>query len=299
MLKLLCPHCFKTVSIPESASGTEAPCPECLKPFPIPARYTPTVSPAAPPPSSTHSAEISPPPAVESACPAGYSRSINLTLSPCVVGWIPAVALSIILLLTFFPWVGVYPGGHAVYTQGVWRAISGWPKRDFQLEDLLLKDLPAPSLYDRTSSDWLITVPYLLGLILAVAAAWLERLNPPLAARRLPFLWPWRRTVVGVLAVSTLLLLSVESARGLGLERAMHSAVSEKFSEQRQKAATAGEQEKVDFLESGELAKYGLERTSWHCLAMWLHVLVPLAILAGVWLDRRGEKPHPRIALQY
>lgn len=235
----------------------------------------------------------------EQPLPAGYTKSRGFTISPCVVAWIPAVALSLILLLSFFPWVGVYPGGGAVYTQGVWRAIYGWPTRNIDQEDKWMRDLPAPSVYDRTNSDWLIMLPYLMGLILAVAAAWLERLDPPLAAQRLPSLWPWRRALVLVLAASIFLLLLVESGRGFGLERAMRAAVAEKFNEQRQKAGTTGDHEKLDVMENRELMKYGLERTDWYCLAMCLHLLVLLAILGRWGLDRRGDKPPPRIAIQY
>jgi len=303
MLNLLCPHCYKMVSFPASAAGTEAPCPDCGKPFPIPAKYTPTVSPppVPPPPAPrpTEPALAAPTHAPDATLPTGYTRSRGFTISPCVVSWIPVASLTAILLLTFLPWVGVYPGGHPVYTQGAWRAVSGWPTRSIQLEDLMLKELPPPSVYDRTPSDWFIMLPYLFVLFLAVAVAWAERIDSPRVAERIPALWPIRSALLAGLAGAALVLVSVEAARGFGLERAMHAAVSEKFADERQKAATTGEREKVDFKENQELAKFELERTGWFCLVLTLHVVALLAMLGRVGLDRRGSKPPPRIVFQY
>ena len=308
MLKLLCPHCYKSVSIPETAAGTDVPCPDCGKPFPIPVKYNPTVGPAPipvplPPPPPPVVSEPLPVPVLDPAAaslPAGYTHSRGFTISPCVVAWIPAVALTAILLLTLFPWVELTSRGHAVYTQGAWRSITGRPTRDIELEDLMLKQLPPPSLYDRTPADWYIMLPYLFVLLLAVAVAWANRLDAEAVARRIPALWPFRHGLLAGLAGAALLLIAIEMTRGFGLERALTSAVSKKFAEQREKAGNvAGEQKKIDFYESQEIAKYGLERTAWLCVAMSLHVFVLLAMLGQIGLARRGNKPPPRIVIQY
>jgi len=303
VLKLLCPHCYKSVTIPETAAGTDAPCPSCGQSFPIPAKYNPAVDvapvslPVPPPP-------VDPPPAPAvpepQTLPAGYQHSRGFTISPAAVAWIPAVALTAILLLTFFPWVELPARGPSVYTQGAWRSINGRPTRDFQFEDTILKDLPPPSLYDRTPSDWYVMLPYLLVLLLAVAIAWADRLDAAAVERLIPMLWPFRHGLLAGLAGAAFLLLCIEAARGFGLERALTAAVSEKFAEQREKAGSVvGEQKKIDFHESQELAKYGMDRTTAFCLAMGLHLLVPLAMLARIGLNRRGNKPPPRIAIQY
>lgn len=307
---------MKPVAVPEDASGKDSPCPECGKAIPVPSRYNPIVAPTplptlppAPPllpklPEPT-AASVEPE-ATPSAptLPSGYTHSRGIALSPCVVAWIPAIALTAILLLTLAPWVGVYPNGVGVYTQGAWRSINGWPTRNIQLEDLLLKELPAPSVYDRTGSDWLIMLPYILTLLLAIAFAWVERLESVNKTtgipKRLPGVWPFRQVIIAGLAGMALLFLTLESTRGFGLERAMHAAVSEKFDAKRKEAGTsAGEQTRIDFLEGQELAKYGLERTGWFCLVMCLHVLVLLALLGRLGLERRGSKPPPRLVIQY
>jgi hypothetical protein len=302
VLKLFCPHCYKNVMLPESAAGTEAPCPSCGLAFPIPAKYLPAVD-AAPVTVPVPPPEPPPkPPTLPEApsIPAGYTHSRGITLSPAVVAWVPAVALTAVFLLTFFPWVELPSRGPSVYTQGAWRSISGRPTRDFQFEDMVLKDLPPPSLYDRTPADWYIMLPYLFVLLAAVAIAWADRLDAAAVERLIPTLWPHRHVLQAGLAVAAFLLLSIEAARGFGLERALNSAVSEKFAEPREKAGNLpGEQKKIDYQESQELAKYGMERTTAFCLAMGLHLLVPLAMLATIGLNRRGNKPPPRIAIQY
>ena len=315
MLKLFCPHCLKPVSVPEDSAGKDAPCPECGKAFPVPSRYNPIVSTSPPPivpppplPSPVEAVASPTPPAplpqiTTPALPTGYTHSRGFTISPCVVAWIPAVALTAILLLTLTPWVGVYPGGTAVYTQGAWRSITGRPTRNFQNEDLMLKELPAPSVYDRTVSDWLIMLPYIVALLLAIVLAWAERLEKSGASTRLPkllpALWPFRHLVIAGLVGAALLLLSLEATRGFGLERAMHAAVTDKFDTQRKDAKTPGEHHRIDYLEGKELAGFGLERTGWFCLVLSLHVLAVLAMLGRVGLERRGNKPPPRIVLQY
>ncbi len=215
----------------------------------------------------------------------------------------PGRPLTAILLLTLTPWVGVYPGGTAVYTQGAWRSITGRPTRNFQNEDLMLKELPAPSVYDRTVSDWLIMLPYIVALLLAIVLAWAERLEKSGASTRLPkllpALWPFRHLVIAGLVGAALLLLTLEATRGFGLERAMHAAVTDKFDTQRKDAKTPGEHHRIDYLEGKELAGFGLERTGWFCLVLSLHILAIVAMLGRVGLERRGNKPPPRIALQY
>ena len=313
MLKLFCPHCLKPVSVPEDSAGKDAPCPECGKAFPVPSRYNPIVS-AMPPPvvpspampipveavaSPTPPAPLPPSPSL----PTGYTHSRSFTISPCVVAWIPAVALTAILLLTLTPWVGVYPGATAVYTQGAWRSITGRPTRNFQNEDLMLKELPAPSVYDRTVSDWLIMLPYIIALLLAIVLAWAERLEARGTStglpKRFPALWPFRHLVIAGFVGAALLLLTLEATRGFGLERAMHAAVTDKFETQHRDAKTPGDHDRIEYLQGKELAGFGLERTGWFCLVLSLHVLAVLAMLGRAGLERRGNKAPPRIVLQY
>lgn len=327
MPKLICPNCAKFVTVPDEAAGTTVPCPECKAPFPVPARYDPVVSvPVAPPPPPPPP-PAAPPPVVPPAPPpgitpeamaavshgtppvaAGYTHSVGLSLKPSTLAWVPAVGLTLILVLTLLPWVGSYVGGSAVYSQGAWRAVSGNPSRNFHLEELSRQQAGWPAdVLNKVTSDWPLMLPYLVLLILAVIIAWAERLVADVDRTRLPRqagfvgdVWPYRVPVLAGLATVLVVLLFVQAARGFGLERAMRQVVAERFADER--AKNAGNQAALDAIEfkaDQELSRFNLERTAWFELAVGLHLLVLLAMAGRFWLDRRGAKPPPRLMLQY
>jgi hypothetical protein len=324
--KLICPNCTKFVTVPDEAAGTTVPCPECRAPFPVPARYDPVVSvPVAPPPPPP---PVVPPPPVAPPTPppglvpealsavrhapptvgAGYEHTVGITLTPSALAWVPAVGLTLILILTPFAWVGSYVGGSPVFSQSAWGSLWGASSRNFQLEELARQQGGWPDdVMNKVYSDWPLMLPYFLVLIVAVVAAWAERLVGTVDRTRLPrqlgFVgdaWPYRTPILAGLATTAVILLAVQSTRGFGLERAMRQTVSERFAEDRTKAE--GNQSKlavIDFKADQELSRFNLERTVWLELAFALHVIVVLAMIGRAWLDRRGAKPPPRLVLQY
>lgn len=352
MVKLVCPNCMQTVAVPDDAAGKDASCPGCGTVFAVPARYNPVVAaagpplasgpsspaphsvpservpmssvptdrpppppglvpPAYPPPGTQLEPRLPPEPPVPSA-PAGYTRSFALSLSPRVLAWIPAVCLSAIFILSFFPWVGSYVGGTSVYSQTAWRAAFGGQQsrvwQNVALADLMKRTAGWPGdVLDRTPSDWLLLLPYLLAVFVAVLIAWAERMMADLDRTRLPprlrwasGAWPYRIPIVAGLATLALLLLLIQLSRGFGLERAFEQTVSERFAAERQANASSPQaQAAIDYKEKEELARYKLEHTTWLYLALILNILVVLAMVARSWLDRRGNKPPPRIVVQY
>ncbi len=323
MPKLICPNCAKFVTVPDEAAGTTVPCPECHAPFPVPARYDPVVSaPAAPPPPPPAAVPpVAPPPAPPGLVPealssahaappiaAGYAHTVGLSLKPSLVAWVPAVGLTLVLVLTLFTWVGSYVGGSPVYSESAWGALWNTPYVNHRLESLLKQQTGWPAdVLNKATSDWPLLLPYLLMLVTAVALAWTERLiaNPDYTRlpKRFGFVadvWPYRVPILVGLAVLTTALLFAQSARGFGLERAMRQAVAERFAEDRRKnEGNPAEQAAIDFKAGEELNRFNLERTSWFELTVGLHLLVVLAMAGRFWLDRRGTKPHPRIVFQY
>jgi len=324
--KLICPNCAKFVTVPDEAAGTTVPCPECKAPFPVPARYDPVVSvPVAPPPPPPP--PVVPPPVVPPTPPpgltpealaavthptppvaAGYDHTVGVSLKQSTLAWVPAVGLTLVLLLTLFPWVGSFVGGSAVYSQSPWRALTGNPARNFHLEELSRQQANWPAdVLNKVSSDWLLMLPYLLLLILAVVLAWAERLVADVNRTRLPRqagvladVWPYRVPVLAGAAAVLLVLLLAQAGRGFGLERAMRQAVVERFADDRAMAAgNQAELDKIEFRADQELSKFNLEWTPWFGLAVGLHLLVVLAMVGRFWLDRRGNKPPPRLVLQY
>ncbi|MBN9521737.1 hypothetical protein J0H58_25015 [bacterium] len=317
MPKLICPNCAKFVTVPDEAAGTTVPCPECQAPFPVPARYDPVVSgPAAPPPPAAV-----PPPAPPGLVPealsaathapppvaAGYDHTVGFSLKPSLVAWVPAVGLTLVLVLTLFTWVGSYVGGSPVYSQSAWGALGNSPYVNHRLEALLKQQTGWPAdVLNKSTPDWLL-LPYLVMLIAGVVLAWTERLiaNPDYTRlpKRFGFVadvWPYRVTILVGLAVLTTALLFAQSARGFGLERAMRQAVAERFAEDRRKnEGNPAEQAAIDYKAGEELNRFNLERTAWFELTVGLHLLVVLAMAGRFWLDRRGTKSHPRIVFQY
>ena len=325
MPKLICPNCVKFVTVPDEAAGTTVPCPECRAPFPVPARYDPVVSvlvaplPPPPPPVIAPPAVPTPPPgltpeamaAVTHGTPAvaaGYEHTVGISLRQSTLAWVPAVGLTLVLLLTLFTWVGSYVGGHPVYSQTAWGAFWGSTSRNFHLEELARQQGGwPPDVLNKLTSDWPLMLPYLLLLVVAVALAWAERLVASPDRIRLPRhlgfvgdVWPYRVPVLAGLATVLGILLFAQAARGFGLERAMRQTVAERFADER--AKNAGNQavlDRIDFQADQELGKFNLERTTWFELVVGLHLLVVLAMAGRAWLERRGAKPPPRLVLQY
>lgn len=265
------------------------------------------VPPASPPPGTQLEPRLPPQPPVPPA-PAGYTRSFGLSLSPRALAWVPAVCLTIIFILTFFPWVGSYVGGTAVYSQSAWQAMTGGYHQNYALEDLMKRQAGWPDkVLDKVRSNWEVMLPYLLAVIFAVVIAWAERVVADLDRTRLPprlrwvsGAWPYRIPIVAGLATLALLLLLIQLSRGFGLERAFEQTVNERFAAEREaNAASPQAQAAIDYKEKEELARYKLEHTTWLYLALILNILVVLAMVARSWLDRRGNKPPPRIVVQY
>jgi hypothetical protein len=338
VIKQICPHCLNPVTLPDDAAGQDAACPVCKKTFPVQARYNPVVA-ATPPPmlppaplppepvpmSTVPTDRPAPPPGYVppltpaadsypyasggSAPTAGYTHTRGITFSPGLLAWLPAVCLTFTLIATVFSWVGVYAGASAVYSQGPWKAMFGKPPTvDRRLEAAVRDQIPEQGRWqDDIKSDWKLMFPYLACLILATAFAWAERgvasldrtrLPPPLAWVRT--VWPYRALLVAVLATIAFILIVVQVANGFGLQRAAEQNAAKKFEERKAVAKTKeGELARIEFEEEQEIAKYNLEKTSFYYLGLGLHLLAVLAIIGKVGLDARGNKPPPRIVIQY
>ncbi|MBX9580848.1 MAG: hypothetical protein K2X87_11120 [Gemmataceae bacterium] len=334
MIQIFCPNCFKSVSVPDEAAGTSTPCPSCGTVFPVPARYNPVVaapptSPTPPepapmpephtppgfvPPAAPLEAPLPPEPPVPGV-PPGYRRSIGFSVSPKGLAWVPAVGLTLILLLSVFDWVGSYVGGTAMYAQSGWRALTGYPYRNAELE----RRLKAPEatraqmvwpddIRGSVRSDWEVMLPYFLALVLAVAVAWAERLVATVDRRRLPpslhwvaAAWPYRIPVLAGLATAALLLVLIQAANGFGLERYLKQFAGDVVSKRLEAQAGGKPVDPVLLADERdqELARFNLERTTWFYLVVLLHLAVVLAMVGRAGLERRGNKPPPRVVFQY
>ncbi len=318
MIRQICPHCFASVEFADEAAGTTADCPVCRKAFPVPGRYAPSVAgdapPArplpeapvtsrpAPPPGLVPPAEAARPPLGDApAPPTASGPGVTLTLSPTKLGWLPVACFTLILLLTFFTWVGLFPGGFKAYSQSPWGALA----RDFDTnpfsEEVLQLEKPLATLMGR---NWLLLLPYLVALVAAVVLGWADRavsathvtgLPGPVAYLRT--IWPYRLAVLFALAALTLALLAVQVRVGFGLDTATRQLVADRFAEALQATENSAAKQKILVKQGMELGQYELQTTWWLTLALTLHVVAAVAAGLRLWLDRRGAKPLPRVTV--
>ena len=259
-----------------------------------PAPPTPP-TPAAPPPGLVPPYRPAPPP-----MPAGLTRARGISFNPRVIAWLPAILLTITVLCTFGPWVGMYLGGYAAYSQGPWSAMFGSPNPN---PPLIANMQTSGTWLDHFNSDWELMVPYLFVLFFATALALADRGFSTLDPRRIPPLagiWQWRKTAILVFAALAFALAFTQVTNGFGIERAVRKTVHDQFAKEREEAA--GNRAKlatVDYKEDQELARYNLERTSLLYLALTCNLLAVVTMLMHTALDRRGDKPPPRLVLQY
>lgn len=319
---LLCPGCQNLVEAERGVEG-KVRCPRCQHQFAAPSPYEPEVlSPSGSGwGSGTASAAIIPPPVPSTTTtsstigttpgttvtvpplpelPQDYTRMVTLTLSPNMLVWLPPLFLTCALLSTFFPWVGMYMGDAMVYSQGPWRALVGSVSANPHLADALR--WPTNWL-DQLRSDWLLVLPALLLLMIAFVIAWADRGLTEVDVRRIPplaRLWPRRRVILlGVIGVATLLLL-VQSWYGLSMERALHAAVEQRFAEELQQAESQSVQRLlVTYRIEQELQRYNLAHTLWQRLGLISLCLALLSMSAQLLLEYRGEKPPPRVVIQW
>ena len=323
MIRQMCPQCHSIVSVPDAAAGGTTDCPSCGKSFAVPANYTPAVvvekpPEPPPPPLPPPPVEVEAPPPVDRPPPPpglvelhsrtavlgmeGYSHHRSVKVHSSLLAWFPAIALLVILVLTFFPWDGAFPGGYSGYTQSAWGALFGGFYSNPVVEDILKLE---SKLRTTVSWDW-VMIPYLLGLIFAVYVAVAERLfhkpttPAPKAVAWMGTLWTHRITFLTALTGTLLCLLVIQMLAGFGLENGVRKEVATAFAEERQKAGTVtAEQNKIDIREDMVLGSYHLGRTTWFDLALVLNILALAALLGRIGMERRGAKPPPRFVVEY
>lgn len=237
-----------------------------------------------------------PPPEV----PAGYTRSLTLTVAPGLLRWCPAVLLPLTLLCTFFPWVAMSIGGSTVYAQGPWRAIFGSVYANAEL--VQVSQWPVEWV-ERVQPDAALVLPALILLILAVLVAWADQGLGTVDFRKIPPLvrfWPWRRTILLAASAAALVLLALQTWRGWGLERALHRAVDERFAQEWNEAQpNPVHLALVEYKIEQELRRYNLGHTWAQWLGLASLALSVLALAATLALERRGPRPPPRLVIQY
>lgn len=315
-MRLLCPFCQQTLTLPDDQAGKAVNCPHCSQAFQAPQPYIPLAAdpPAAPAP-ATHPAVAGPPlrtqavdiTPVSSApsfdnlpmlpgVPAGPGTFRGLTLRPEVLAWVPAVALTIALILTFCRWAGSYPAGYPAYTQNGWLALFASFSSDAVAEDMLKME---GKIQEKIKTNWWLMFYFPL-LIFGVVVAWagpvvsVLKLKLPAFAQKL---WPYRPALAAVFAVFTLLLLSVQWANGFGIERAITELAEAEFAESKAAANTPEKLQRWEMRTSAAVASMQLRTTSWLRLSWLAHLLAALAVGLEAVTALRGHRPPIRVGV--
>ena len=322
VIRQICPHCQEAVEFPDDAAGTTRACPECNAAFAIPARYTPRVDPTlsfAPEPESPPAAAPpgfrDPPkrpahqPGPQLALPprAAPGSGRGVALDPDALDWFPAGCFTLILLLTLFPWVGLYPGGYEAYSQGPWRATVGRFATDSFAESVIGKQT---QLDKYTYANWIMVV-YLVGLLAATVISWLDKAFADDRPGRgklgvLEAIWPHRFPILAGLALGLLALILIQTSAGIGLEsgaeRMVAAEAAERASEDAKRPGaapvTAASLQERDIRRGMDLGKYEVHTTIWLGLVIGTHAVAVVAVGLRLWLYRRGSKPLPRLVYE-
>ncbi len=335
-MNLLCPNCQKPLTVAEQYAGQPMRCPLCAGTFTVPALpQTPPPSPP-PAPAETYGVKdpVAPPPPppelnFESAPPApkapssftgsppsgpspaftdeqpnfpvtptpeGYHRKYTIWFSPRVLQYVAPVAVFLILILTFFAWTGVYPGGVPSAWQNAWQAVYGGWSYDADV----IKD--HPPFAEGAGPGWnflllfylLLFIPTLVVTVGCLALAFVSPAKLPPAIH--PIL-PWRWGIVAALNLVLLLFLVLQLMFGFSLENSYIAAADKAVAakaQDRKGGVSSSEEQRSDAIERGR-ARQDVSRTVWLDLVVLFSILAVAGAGLMFCLNRRGTRPAPRI----
>jgi hypothetical protein len=232
------------------------------------------------------------------ALPASSEPRRTLWLSPRAVPWIAPVCLVLLVVLLFFPWLAMSPGGVPVYSQSGWGAAFGsfwvnpvWEKvNGFDSE----KHQPGVSVL----MIFYVLILILLGLPAAVVSVLLT-VAPQTLPPVLQQLRPWRLALgAGIVLLCTVLLV-LQLLVGFSLQNMLQTLANQQVESESQTARTPEEKEKVDLKRAHYLSQFNLRPTSWLRLAVCCHLLALAGLGLDFWLQRRGPRPLPRLDLSW
>jgi hypothetical protein len=334
-MDFLCPNCQKMLTVPDQYADTLMKCPLCANTFQAPALPSRAPAPAvvapAAPPGNTYGLKEPPPlppmapapppnkaaappkaPAPAKAPPppppstGDYQHRFSLTVRPDILQWVPVGALILVFFIqTFTNMVGMYPGGYPAYTQGVPWAAFGYYNTDLDWEKMpeANKSVPALKLTKPLTFDPSVFFYFFplfpLALLLTVAAALLPRLPmtlPDLVERMKPYRWA---IAAGVTLVAFLFFSIPVLFTGFSLENAVRREVHNLDAIKEHQAKASAGDKLVAMAEGSLLGAQCLERTTWLRLSYLLELLAVIVSGLMFWVEWRGERPPPRLDVQW
>jgi membrane protein implicated in regulation of membrane protease activity len=229
---------------------------------------------------------------------AGLQHTKTLSFDIDIIRWIPAAAFGLIFILSFFSWVGSYPGGYPAYTQYGWQSLFANLSADEVADDEWKQK---QALSDAVKSSWYL-LPYFLLLlpacILAVAGPILTLTKPQLPPVVEQILH-YRAVLLAVFAIFTMLALTLQWSRGFGLEQAVHSKVEEQLAEKKANANTPDKKQRYEMQYDSQVSAWCLRTTIWLRVVFFLHLVAAFAVAGEASLQLRGKKPAPRVGVMW
>jgi hypothetical protein len=216
----------------------------------------------------------------------------------------------LIFFLTFFNWVGIYPGGEPMVTASGWGAAFAGGTADPALRKVPLVKEAVPHDKDKEKeksnlreNPWagasLLTIFYLLLLVLAVLPVTLASVILDRVPVKLPpgveMAMPWRWGIAFAANMILFLFLALQLSLGFQMESNYTEAVNQ----------TVVKTLPADTPDTAAEAARGMAlQAARHAFALRLTVLLHLiAIVAAAmmyWVDRRGSgRPLPDLQLRW
>jgi hypothetical protein len=285
-MNLICPHCQKTVTLPEELAGQTSKCPECNGPFTVPlsspapagavvglsssaAALQSPKAPASPLSANSPATPGLDQPKEKTSPPVSSGGShprFSIALNPHAARWTAPVCFLFILVFFFFPWLTTGLDGKFAFTQtGIGAAFGiSTPREELR------------------AAPWMI--PYFLlilaGVLTGAAALAATVVLPALNRTLPPALEPVLRNrsyIFAAISLLTFFALLLQMLMGFPAESKAF-AVPEDL---------AG------------LATRLLQRTMWIRAVFSLNLLAVVGALADFWLERRLSKPLPRLVAEW
>jgi hypothetical protein len=320
-MNLLCPNCQKMLTVPEEFAGQMMKCPLCngtftvpglpgsaAPPLPPPAPEsehfsllndpsppsTPPLSHREPPPST---ATTTTPPSTSSLSPEDYQHTLTVWFSPKVLPWIAPVCLLLAFVLSFFDWVGLYPGGEPAVTGSAWTAAFGAYNVDGDLKQLVpaIEDEKyKPGASPLTIFYLFLFIPTLVVTIASVVITMIHVKLPPQVEKLLP----WRWGIVAAVNLIVFLFLGLQVLLGFSLDSRYREWVDSDTKREAKENPTTQERKKADAYR-GKLLEVVHHTVSLR-LVVLLHLVAIVSALLMFWVNQRGtHRPLPKLELRW
>jgi hypothetical protein len=273
------------------APPAPTPSPQTFQPEP-PQPFADLQGPPAPRDATT---AVPPPPAPPPEPSAGYQHTLTVWFSPKVIEWVAPVAVVLVFLFQFFPWLGIYLGGVPVVTQSAWGAAIGF----YSSADRDLEGKTPVKEEDKPGASWL-TVFYLFPFVFIVLPVTVGCMVLKFVNVKLPpaveQLMPWRWGIVAAANLFVFLFLVLQLFMGFSLESKAHDQIDKQVKEMKEKSSIPAKQAEI----IRETGYDTLHRTVWLKLSVVLHLLAILSAGFMYWVGRRGtSRPLPRLELMW